>query len=152
MTWPPDVSVDTTTGDTRSTPHPPGWHRDAACAQVGGDWWFPEPHERIPAAVLRVCADCPARRACLLFALQNDVLHGVWAALNPAELWALRQRILADEPASAVIDAGMDLGTARRDTDDLVVYRSAPWNPPLIELDRQLKGVRSAIAPTANAA
>jgi hypothetical protein len=120
--------------------HKPAWHQDAACAQVGGDWWFPDdPHERISGPVLRICADCPVRRSCLLFALSVDVLHGVWAAMVPAELWALRQRVLDGEPAATVVADGLATGDARRANREGIAYRAAPWNPALGDLDHQIE-------------
>ena len=125
---------------SRAPGHTPAWHQDAACAQVGGDWWFPEdPHERISGPVLRICADCPVRRSCLLFALSVDVLHGVWAGMVPAELWALRQRVLDGEPAASVVADGLATGDARRTNRDGVAYRAAPWNPALGDLDHQIE-------------
>jgi WhiB family redox-sensing transcriptional regulator len=123
----------------------PSWQHDAACAQVGGDWWFPEPHSHIPEPVIDICAGCPARRSCLIFALSTDVLHGVWAALSPAEVWALRQRVLAGEPVAAVIREGLTLGDARRRGGATVYYRSAPSNPAASEVARQARTVTERI-------
>jgi WhiB family redox-sensing transcriptional regulator len=120
-----------------STWHAPAWHHDAACAQVGGDWWFPESHEHIPASVFRICGGCTARPACLLFALSVDVLHGVWAGLVPAEMWELRQRVLDGEQAATVITEGLATGDSRRTTHERIAYRAAPWNPGVAELDHQ---------------
>jgi WhiB family transcriptional regulator, redox-sensing transcriptional regulator len=127
----------------------PSWQHDAACAQVGGDWWFPEPHSHIPAPVIDICATCPARRSCLIFALSTDVLHGVWAALSPGEVWALRQRVLAGEPVATVIRAGLRLGDARQQDSSTVYYRSAPSNPAASEVARQARTVTERIIAAA---
>lgn len=121
------------------------WHHDAACAQVGGDWWFPEPHSHIPSPVISICVACPARRSCLIFALTSDVLHGVWAALGPGEVWSLRQRLLAGEPVAAIIDEGLTLGDARERDSAAVYYRSAPSNPAAGEVARQTRAVTELI-------
>lgn len=127
----------------------PSWHYDAACAQVGGDFWFPEAHSHIPSPVIDICAGCPARRSCLIFALSTDVLHGVWAALSPGEIWALRQRVMAGESVAAVIRAGMRLGDNRRRDSSTVYYRSAPSNPAASEVARQARTVTEKIIAAA---
>jgi WhiB family redox-sensing transcriptional regulator len=66
------------------------WELHAVCAEVGADWWFPEPHERVEPAVLATCARCPVRAACLDYALHNRVAHGIWAGLTAYELFLLR--------------------------------------------------------------
>jgi WhiB family redox-sensing transcriptional regulator len=135
----------TSTSAPDPNPNPPSWQHDAACAQVGGDWWFPEPHSHIPAPVIDICAACPARRSCLIFALSTDVLHGVWAALSPGEVWGLRQRVLAGEPVAAVISEGLTLGDSRRHDGVTVYYRSAPSNPAAGEVARQARTVTEMI-------
>jgi len=122
----------------------PAWQHDAACAHVGGDWWFPEPHARIPDRVLAICAGCPVRRACLCFALGTGVRHGVWAGLNPAELSDLRQRILDGRPADEVIVSGLQRGERSR----AAVYNTAaPCPPPgAAELAHETTLVANAIA------
>jgi len=130
---------------TSSEANTPFWHHDAACAEVGGDWWFPEPHSHIPAPVIDICAACPARRSCLIFALSTDVLHGVWAALSPGEVWTLRQRVLAGEPVAAVIREGLTLGDVRQQDGATVYYRSAPSNPAAGEVARQARTVTEKI-------
>ena len=140
------------TAETASSAAPantPPWHFDAACAQVGGDFWFPEAHSHIPSPVIDICAGCPARRSCLVFALSTDVLHGVWAALSPGEIWALRQRVLAGEPVTAVIRAGMRVGDARQADSSTVYYRSAPSNPAAGEVARQARTVTEKIIAAA---
>lgn len=121
------------------------WHYDAACAEVGGDWWFPEPHSHIPSPVINICVACPARRPCLIFALTTDVLHGVWAALSPGEVWSLRQRLLAGEPVAAIIQEGLTLGDGRQDDNATVYYRSAPSNPAAGEVARQTRALTELI-------
>lgn len=60
------------------------WRDDAACAQVGGDEWFPElgsTNHRAKA----VCDGCTVREACLQYALDNNETWGVWGGLSPTE-------------------------------------------------------------------
>jgi WhiB family redox-sensing transcriptional regulator len=139
----------TETASSATPANTPLWHYDAACAQVGGDFWFPEAHSHIPPSVIDICAGCPARRSCLIFALSTDVLHGVWAALSPGEIWALRQRVLAGEPVAAVIREGLRLGDARRRDSSSVYYRSAPSNPAAGEVARQAQTVTAKIVAAA---
>jgi len=58
-----------------------GWMDRAACAEVGGDTWFPEKGEPTDAAK-QVCKRCPVKAECLDFALETGDRHGVWGGLS----------------------------------------------------------------------
>ena len=76
-------------------PEMPGdWARDALCAQVGGDEWFPEKGSSSREA-RAVCARCPVRNECLAFALEHDERFGMWGGLTPRE----RRRLTKGRPA-----------------------------------------------------
>lgn len=68
----------------------PDWQRDAVCAQVDPEAWFPEQGESTGNAK-RVCLGCPVREQCLTYALDNDERFGVWGATSPAERAKLRR-------------------------------------------------------------
>ena len=68
------------------------WQDDAACAEVGGDFWFPEVgNSRAVAAARAICADCPVRVECLRAALDNGESFGIWGGLDLIE----RRRVRA---------------------------------------------------------
>ena len=67
------------------------WRELALCAQTGGDMFFPEMGENVPAAK-RLCGDCPVRNRCLQAALDNNEQHGIWGGTTPRERRQLRKR------------------------------------------------------------
>ena len=82
--------------DPASVTAPGEWIADAACAEVGGDYWHPERGEPNRDAK-RVCGLCAVRTECLEYALTNDE-HGVWGGMSEQE----RQRIKRVRAAAAV--------------------------------------------------
>lgn len=58
------------------------WVKGALCAQVGGDFWFPENNEN-PYDAKRICKACPVINECLAYALRNDERDGVWGGTSP---------------------------------------------------------------------
>ncbi|OON81808.1 WhiB family transcriptional regulator [Streptomyces tsukubensis] len=62
----------------------------ALCAQVGSEFFFPEPGSSVSDAK-RVCRACGMRAACLEYALDNDERFGVWGGLSEKERTRLRQ-------------------------------------------------------------
>lgn len=72
---------------------PETWMRDASCAQIGGDDWFPQ-HGDLPTAerAKQVCRGCPVRAQCLEFALRTKQRDGIWASYSPKSLERLRRR------------------------------------------------------------
>ena len=70
------------------TPEP--WTRQALCAQVGGDFWFPEPSEStMPARA--ICARCPVVAECLAYAMENRIMDGFWGNTSPKQRAKLRR-------------------------------------------------------------
>lgn len=67
----------------------------ALCAEIAGDFWFPEPLEGWREAVA-MCGACPARVACLAWAIEHQPL-GIWGGTTPGE----RRRILRQRKAAA---------------------------------------------------
>lgn len=66
---------------TESLLQPEPWTRDALCAEVGGDMFFPDLGEAAHEAK-KICAACPVRDACLEYALRNRVKEGIWGGMN----------------------------------------------------------------------
>jgi WhiB family redox-sensing transcriptional regulator len=71
------------------------WHQQALCAEIGGDWWFPEDNSRPEPEVLKVCGRCPVQAECLEFALENNEKYGVWGGLSPNKRKLLRRERVA---------------------------------------------------------
>ncbi|QCB93322.1 WhiB family transcriptional regulator [Cellulomonas shaoxiangyii] len=75
---------------TIDLPTIPAWVDSAACASVGGDYWYPEKGDRASADYARkVCGTCPLIATCLEYALDNNEPHGIWGGLTPKQ----RQRL-----------------------------------------------------------
>lgn len=66
------------------------WMDDAACAEIGGDLWFPDKGGSTKDAK-RICAGCDVREACLDYALRNDEGRGIWGGLSAQERRRLRK-------------------------------------------------------------
>jgi Transcription factor WhiB len=73
------------------------WHRQALCGGVVTEVFFPADEECPPVRQHRervakaICAACPVRQPCALYALVHRELHGVWGGLSEAD----RRRRLA---------------------------------------------------------
>jgi WhiB family transcriptional regulator, redox-sensing transcriptional regulator len=61
----------------------------AVCAEVDPELWFPETGSN-PRTAKRLCEDCPARQACLQYALEHPV-DGVWGGTSVADRKRLAQ-------------------------------------------------------------
>jgi Transcription factor WhiB len=76
----------------------PSWHRQALCGGVDTAVFFPADEERSPARDRRervakaICAACPVRQPCAVYALAHRELHGVWGGLSEND----RRRRLAN--------------------------------------------------------
>jgi WhiB family transcriptional regulator, redox-sensing transcriptional regulator len=75
------------------------WQDQAVCAEVGGDFWFPEKggSTREPK---KVCHACPVRAECLEYALKHDERFGVWGGLSERERRRLKRPPPAGRPRS----------------------------------------------------
>lgn len=65
------------------------WMDDALCAEVGGDFHFPENGESARPAKL-VCARCDVRDECPEYALANRIQWGVWGGISEHERRGMR--------------------------------------------------------------
>lgn len=73
----------------------PDWAVDAACSEVGGDWWHPEKGDSNRPA-RSVCARCAVAVECLAFALVHREQFGIYGGLSAKER----------RPLLRLIDAG----------------------------------------------
>lgn len=60
---------------------PEDWMRDALCAQLPGDLWFPEKGEPSREA-RKICVACDVRDQCLEWALRTNQQHGILGGLS----------------------------------------------------------------------
>ena len=69
---------------------PVEWQRDAACAELDPDIFFPERGGSSKAA-RAVCARCPVVEDCLTYALENREEYGIWGGTSERERRGLRR-------------------------------------------------------------
>ena len=71
----------------------PWQFEEPSCAEVGGDFWFPDKAE--DSAELRlakkICASCTHKTECLEWALENE-RFGIWAGTNERTRQQIRGR------------------------------------------------------------
>ncbi|HEY2086986.1 MAG TPA: WhiB family transcriptional regulator [Mycobacterium sp.] len=60
------------------------WRHEAACASVGGDFWFPEKGGST-AEAKKVCRTCPVVTECGEYALATQQRFGIWGNLSERE-------------------------------------------------------------------
>ena len=65
------------------------WMRDGACRNYPAAAFFPSDGVGVDAA-RKICADCAVKGACLEYALEARIDHGVWGGCSERE----RRRIL----------------------------------------------------------
>ena len=62
------------------------------CAETDPDRWFPEKGGDQGRSAKAVCARCPVKDPCLIFALNNDEQFGVWGGMSQQERRRLGRR------------------------------------------------------------
>ena len=66
-----------------------GWRRLAACRDADPELFFPVsasgPSMDQITQAKAICADCPVRRQCLVFALSTRQKHGIWGGMTEQE-------------------------------------------------------------------
>lgn len=78
------MMIPETIADLLAANHNQEWQRDALCAQVDHDLFFPDPCGSA-AAAKRICQGCDVKTECLQYALDNHINHGVWGGLSDRE-------------------------------------------------------------------
>jgi len=76
------------------------WMAEGKCRTVAAETFFPSDGLGVIKAQ-RVCANCPVADACLEYALENHIDHGVWGGRSERE----RRRILRARRQSVGIAA-----------------------------------------------
>ena len=62
------------------------WMRNSKCHPDDGITWFPEQGQRhLTIEAKKFCADCPVKQRCLDWALNNEIMYGVWGGRSPKE-------------------------------------------------------------------
>lgn len=92
---------DESLGPTIFTDFAGGPHFDQAlCAQVGGEFWFPEKGQNdVIRHAKALCRDCPEQVPCLDWALEHNEAFGVWGGLSERERRRLK-RVMQPNPTT----------------------------------------------------
>jgi WhiB family redox-sensing transcriptional regulator len=77
------------------------WMSRGKCKEVAPDIFFPSDGMGVLVAQ-RICAECPVAEACLEYALDNHIDHGVWGGCSERE----RRRILRRRRVSRSVSVG----------------------------------------------
>ncbi|MGP0028926.1 MAG: WhiB family transcriptional regulator [Acidimicrobiales bacterium] len=77
------------------------WMARGKCKEVAPDIFFPSDGMGVQVAQ-RICADCPVSKACLEYALEHHIDHGVWGGCSERE----RRRILRRRRLSTAVTVG----------------------------------------------
>lgn len=70
------------------------WVRDALCAQVDPELFFPEGNHS-PDDAVQVCCSCDVRVQCLAYALRTGQSHGVWGGKSQNQLARMREKVVS---------------------------------------------------------
>jgi WhiB family transcriptional regulator, redox-sensing transcriptional regulator len=72
------------------------WREAGACAHADPDLFFPisSTGRALPqiTKAKAICAECPVRRSCLEYALEHDLVHGIWGGTTPEDRQAWRRQ------------------------------------------------------------
>lgn len=78
------------------------WMKDAKCAGLGNDQFFPDSGETQKCILAcRFCRDCLVREECLEFALANRIHYGVWGGMSSPR----RERLLTERKRKGMLDS-----------------------------------------------
>ena len=97
------------------------WRRRAACRGEDPELFFPVGSAGSAALAQiaeakKICARCPVRRACLVFAMATRQEYGIWGGLTEDERSQLRRRVAASQTAAVPAAVGW-LPRKQRDSD-----------------------------------
>lgn len=68
------------------------WTRDALCAQIDPETWFPRKgHPAASRAARAICHACPVEAECLEYALRHDERFGIWGGQTEAQRRKLKR-------------------------------------------------------------
>jgi WhiB family transcriptional regulator, redox-sensing transcriptional regulator len=78
-----------------TTPGRAEWRGAGACAHADPDLFFPISSAGRGARQIveakAICGGCPVRQACLEFALEHDLMYGIWGGTTPEDRQAWRR-------------------------------------------------------------
>lgn len=61
----------------------PEWMQDSnPCQSYATDFFFPNEGGFYQKQAIDVCMKCPNRIRCLDYAMDNNILHGIWGGMN----------------------------------------------------------------------
>ena len=117
-----------------------------ACAtpDIDPDVFFPESAEEFVQTremLRKICGGCGDREACLKFALDNDIPHGVFGGLNPVERSRIKHRVPNTNQAREILyqiralmrrgltvkQACSDLGISVRTYERYRIWEKSDW-------------------------
>lgn len=62
------------------------WDELAACRTRPDVDFFPDnPWSKASKPAIKVCNSCPVRQRCLDYAITNEINHGIWGGMTPAQ-------------------------------------------------------------------
>ena len=71
---------------------PIAWMEQAACRDMPTDLFFPEVGHHASILALNACNSCPVRSDCLEYALEFDLLPGIFAGLTQRQRDKIRDK------------------------------------------------------------
>lgn len=105
----------------------PAWHNQAACRapDVNPDWFYPANGGGNEAK--KICAECPVRQQCLTYALENNIMHGIWGGCGERTRQKMRNSDIT--PAGCGTRLAYQRHLRRRETPcDLCRAANARWH------------------------
>ena len=77
------------------------WMAEGLCAEKPPSLFFPSDGVGVDVA-RKICAECPVKGACLEYALENRIDHGVWGGTSERE----RRRLIKSRQISQPVSVG----------------------------------------------
>lgn len=91
----------------------PAWYKDAPCAEVGGNVWFPESRALEDGEVrmsakpaMEMCAKCRFKDVCRELAVTDHINWGIWGGTTPKQRVAIRRERGIAEREESILDLG----------------------------------------------
>ena len=105
-------------------PPRPAWWAEAACRARPDVNFFPTQGE-LAAPAKAVCAECPVREACLAYATEHNIDHGIWGGMSARD----RRLSRAGQPRRRSVGTMAGAHRWRRPERDIdaIAARTATW-------------------------
>ena len=78
------------------------WMAEGLCAEKPPSLFFPSDGVGVDVA-RKICAECPVKGACLEYALENRIDHGVWGGTSERERRRLIKSRQISQPVSVPV-------------------------------------------------